>query len=127
MDKIIYGGDTETLEGEPLSMQFYSEDIACNDMFFCNAGNAASKFFAWLEKRKKNCQHVIYVHNLSFDLVEFLWGHHAKLVTSTGEYDFITSPLPFIHLRPVLVPALPELMPSSFNTFFINRSFTYLK
>jgi hypothetical protein len=88
MDKYIYGGDTETLEGEPLSMQFYSEDIACDEIFFCTARDAADKFFKWIGKRKRNAQHVIYVHNLSFDLVEFLWGHHAKLVSTTGEYDF---------------------------------------
>lgn len=88
MDKFIYGGDTETLHGEPMTLQFYSEDVACDEIHFVDRKSAAKKFFDWVNKRKRNAQHVVYVHNLSFDLIEFLWGHHAKLVSSSGDYDF---------------------------------------
>lgn len=88
MDKIIYGGDSETLNGEPLSFQFYSEDIACNDMMFVNAKGATQKFIQWCDKRKPHMLHVIYVHNLSFDLPEFFWGCKEKLVENGGEFDF---------------------------------------
>jgi DNA polymerase type B, organellar and viral len=88
VDKIIYGGDTETVRGKPNSMQFYSEDIACNDMIFCDEGNARKKFLSWCDKRKRKVQHVVYVHNLAFDLIEFLWGTHERLIENSGEFDF---------------------------------------
>jgi DNA polymerase type B, organellar and viral. len=88
MDKYIYGGDTETLRGKPLSMQFYSEDTSCDEIHFVNEDTAAKTFLAWVAKRKRNVQHVVYVHNLGFDLPEFFWGHHAKLISGSGEFQF---------------------------------------
>lgn len=88
MDKIIYGGDTETIKGLPMTMQFYSEDVACSDIFFVSAATAADTFLKWCAKRRRNVSHVVYVHFLSFDLPEFLWGHHAKLVGPGGDFDF---------------------------------------
>lgn len=88
MDKIIYGGDTETLHGKPMTLQFYSEDVACSDIFFVNEKSARARFIKWLDSRRQRCQHVVYVHNLSFDLVEFLWGYHAKLNTASGDFSF---------------------------------------
>lgn len=88
VDKIIYGGDTETVRGKPNSMQFYSEDIACNDMIFCDETDARKKFLQWCDKRKRKVQHVVYVHNLAFDLIEFLWGTHERLIENSGEFDF---------------------------------------
>lgn len=84
MDKIIYGGDSETVRGKPNSFQFYSEDIACNDIIFVNESNALQKFIDWCNKRKRGMQHVIYVHNLAFDLIEFFWGCHEKLVAGNA-------------------------------------------
>jgi DNA polymerase type B, organellar and viral len=88
VDKLIYGGDTETVNGKPNSMQFYSEDIACNDMIFCDETDAREKFFRWCDKRKRKTQHVVYIHNLAFDLIEFLWGKHERLIENNGEFDF---------------------------------------
>lgn len=88
MDKYVYGGDAETKNGEPLSLQFYSEDCACDEIIFCNSQTAAKKFLDWCNRRRKHVQHVAYVHNLDFDLVEFLWGYHSKLIQPGGEFDF---------------------------------------
>lgn len=88
MDKIIYGGDTETVNGRPLSMQFYSEDVACDQITFVNAKSATSSFLSWCGSRKAHCLHVVYIHNLGFDLIEFLWSHYAKLVEGNGEFEF---------------------------------------
>lgn len=88
MDKIIYGADTETHEGEPMTLQFYSEDIACDEIHYVGPGNAAKTFIKWCKSRKRNIAHVLYIHNLGFDLIELLWGHHPKLVTSGGEFEF---------------------------------------
>lgn len=88
VDKIIYGADSETVRGEPNSIQFYSEDVPCDAIYFVNGNTARKKFLEWCDKRRKNCQHVVYVHVLDFDLVSFLWGMHAKLNTATGDFCF---------------------------------------
>lgn len=88
MDKIVYGADTETLDGEPLSLQFYSEDVACDEIYFVNARTAADRFAKWCKGRRRGVLHVVYIHNLEFDLPELLWGHHEKLVQNHGEFDF---------------------------------------
>lgn len=88
MDKYVYGGDTETFNGKPLTLQFYSEDCSCDDMFFVNERTAADTFIKWCSKRRRSVLHVVYIHNLSFDLIELLWGHHGKLVENGGEFQF---------------------------------------
>lgn len=86
MDKYIYGADSETLKGHPMTFQFYSEDCECDDIFWVNPRTAMKQFFAWCDKRRRKCQHVLYVHHLEFDLPEFLWGAHDNLVD--GEFQF---------------------------------------
>lgn len=88
MDKFIYGADSETLDGKPMSFQFYSEHCACDSIHFVNEKNAAKNFLAWCAKRKPHVQHVVYVHNLDFDLIEFLWGYHAHLIAPGGDFSF---------------------------------------
>lgn len=88
MDKFIYGADSETLDGKPLSFQFYSEHTACDSIYFVNEKNAAKCFLEWCGRRKRGVQHVVYVHNLDFDLIEFLWGYHPKLVGPGGDFLF---------------------------------------
>lgn len=92
MDKIIYGADTETCRGEPNSLQFYSEDVACDEIFFVTKHTAMKRTLEWCAKRRRNVLHVVYVHNLPFDLPEFFYGSHAKLVSNSGEFDFNTGP-----------------------------------
>jgi hypothetical protein len=88
MDRIIYGGDTETVNGEPNSLQFYSEHVACDDFYIVNKHTALKTFIQWCDKRKAHVEHIIYVHNLKFDLVEFLYGLHHKLVADGDEFRF---------------------------------------
>lgn len=88
LDRIIYGGDTETVEGEPNTMQFYSEDVSCNDIYFVDKKTSLKRFIKWCDQRKQKAEHVIYVHLLRFDLVEFLYGAHPKLVEDGGEFSF---------------------------------------
>jgi DNA polymerase type B, organellar and viral len=88
MGRIIYGGDTETVEGEPNSLQFYSEDVACEDFYIVNQHNALKTFLKWCASRSLGNEHVVYIHNLKFDLVELLYGVHERLAEAGGEYDF---------------------------------------
>jgi hypothetical protein len=88
VDKFIYGGDTETIRGKPMTLQFYSEDIACSDIFFVDERNARDVFLKWCGQRRRDHEHVVYIHHLAFDLIELVWGSHAKLVSGGGEFEF---------------------------------------
>lgn len=90
INKIIYGADTETVHGKPLTLQFFSEQTACDEIHFVGEDTALKTFLKWCARRVKDCQHVVYVHNLEFDLPEFLWGKHPLLITSGsgGDFDF---------------------------------------
>jgi hypothetical protein len=91
VDKIIYGGDTETVDGKPNSIQFYSEDTACQDIFFCDYKTAQKKFLAWCGSRKPRVNHVVYLHNLKFDLVELFCYERNRLVENGSEFRFDTN------------------------------------
>lgn len=86
MDRLIYGGDTETVHGQPNTMQFYSEDVAVSQIFFVDKSDALRTFLKWCGSLKQHHEHVIYIHFLSFDLPELLYGKHELL--AIGEYDF---------------------------------------
>lgn len=88
MDKYIYGADTETLEGEPMTFQFYSEDCDEETISFVNPDTALKTFLHWCGQRKRNAEHVVYVHNLAFDATEFLWrpDFHKEMASPGGEF-----------------------------------------
>lgn len=88
MDKIIYGGDTETCKGLPMTLQFYSEDIAHEKIYFVDRHSATRTFLRWCGERQRNCAHVVYVHFLQFDLVEFLFSAYEKLAGIGGSFEF---------------------------------------
>lgn len=90
MRKYLYGGDTETIQGEPLTFQFYSEDYACDDILWITDPSRASRMLTdWCRKLPSRAQHIIYVHNLNFDMVSFFWDVKHKLVEApSGEFDF---------------------------------------
>lgn len=88
LDRIIIGGDTETVQGEPNTLQFYSEDIPLDKIFFVNNHTALKTFVKWMDSLKVRAEYVIYVHNLKFDLPEFLYGKHGKLVEDGSEFSF---------------------------------------
>lgn len=84
----IYGADTETLHGKPMTLQFYSEDTDCNEIIFVNEHTALSATLDWCNARKLDAIHVVYCHNLTFDLPEFLYGVHTELAQPGGQFDF---------------------------------------
>lgn len=88
MDKIIYGADTETVKGEPNTLQFYSEDIRHERIEFVTPKSACAKFIKWCDERKPRVLHVVYIHNLAFDIVELFWGVHERLNGNGGEFEF---------------------------------------
>src|SRR3970282_2652768 len=89
VDVLIYGADSETLHGEPMTLQFFSKDVKLNELHWVNKKTAQRTFLAFCNRLQRDCLHVVYVHNLDFDLPEFLWGSHSKLIgEGSGEYKF---------------------------------------
>ena len=91
MAKYIYGGDTETLDGSPMTFQFFSLDTPrpTEALIWTSPERAAKDFARWVRSLQRKVEHVVYVHNLEFDLIEFLWMHHARLVgEGSGEFEF---------------------------------------
>jgi len=70
-----------------MTLQFYSEDIAHEEIHFVNAKSATGTFLRWCSKRSRNCSHVVYVHKLDFDLVEFLFSAYEMLVGVGGSFE----------------------------------------
>ena len=94
MDVLIYGADSETIDGQPLSLQFFSKDVKdCEHIVFVDHKSSQKQFFKFLGKLQRECLHVFYVHNLDFDLPEFLWRSKTKLVENgSGEFKFKSGP-----------------------------------
>jgi hypothetical protein len=88
VDKIIYGADTETVKGKPNSFQFFSDDSHCRDHILVSPHNARNTFLRWCRARRPNVLHVVYIHNLKFDLPELLYGCESRLVANGGEFEF---------------------------------------
>lgn len=90
MRKFLYGGDTETMEGAPISFQFYSDQANRDDMIWIDDARYASRaLMKWCRSLVSHAQHVVYVHNLEFDMVSFFWNRKDELVsTASGEFEF---------------------------------------
>lgn len=86
--RYIYGADTETIHGLPLTLQLYSEDAGFDDIAFVTEKNALKKWLSWCAAMKSHAEHVIYIHNLDFDLPELFFGEHARFITPDGDFEF---------------------------------------
>ena len=85
----VIGFDTETREGPPITVQFYSEHLpSINACVFVNGKNVLDKTLRHL---KKHCQtggcYVLYGHNLTFDLLSMFYPVYEKLVMNKGQFD----------------------------------------
>lgn len=88
--KYLYGGDTETNGGRPITFQFFSEAAGREDLIWIdNPATASRILMKWCNSLQSHAQHVVYVHNLEFDMVSFFWDRKEKLVSTTsGEFEF---------------------------------------
>lgn len=76
----VIGVDSETMEGHPISFQFFGDD--CPDkglMVWTKSKTSTRDFFKALEsilKYAKGTETVLFGHNLAFDLVSFFHDRH---------------------------------------------------
>lgn len=90
--RYIYGCDTETIHGLPMTLQLYSEDANFDEIAFVTEATAMKQFLKWAARMKSDAEHVIYIHNLDFDLPELFFGRHAELITPDGDFTFEAGP-----------------------------------
>lgn len=75
----VIGCDSETLNGPPITMQFYSEHCRkINGCVFIGKRRAIDVFLSQLAKLPSG-HYRMYGHNLEFDMLSFLWEARAKL------------------------------------------------
>lgn len=87
----IYGLDTETINGEPLTMQF--SDGKKDLVKWVNKKTITQKFFDILRTlpQDRNNKSIIYVLNLLFDFCQLFYPYWKKLITQEkekGQFDF---------------------------------------
>lgn len=85
----IVGFDTETVEGPPELVQFYSEDQGnLTGHIWVNGETVTQKVLEYFEARMMG-SYVIFAHNLAFDLVSIFYPMYSLLVQKrTGEFSF---------------------------------------
>lgn len=84
----IIGFDTETMEGPPITVQFYSEHLpSINACIFVTEGNVLDKTLRHLAKHCKRGEFVLYGHNLKFDLLSMFYPVKRELVRKRGEFE----------------------------------------
>jgi len=86
MDVIVHGADSETFHGRPMTLQFYSGDLEYEQCLWVDEHTATQGFFEWAESLPRQCLHVVYCHNLDFDLPEFFWSFKEELITAGGDF-----------------------------------------
>lgn len=85
----IIGFDTETNQGPPITVQFYSEQLPqVNVCLFVNGKNVVDKTLRHLAKHCKSGEYIVYGHNLTFDLLSLFYPVCEKLVMKKGAFEF---------------------------------------
>lgn len=76
----VLGFDSETLQGPPITLQFYGEHNVgrFNGCMFIGQRRAMDVFLAQLKKLKPG-HYRMYGHNLEFDMLSALWEQRAKM------------------------------------------------
>lgn len=84
----IIGFDTETREGPPITVQFFSQHLPrINTCIFVNEENVLEKSLQHLKKHCKQGHYVLYGHNLKFDLTSMFWPVRDQLVNRRGAFE----------------------------------------
>jgi hypothetical protein len=79
-DIVVLGMDTETLQGPPITMQFYSEGLKrFSGCVFIGKRAPTTVFLAQLAKLPPG-RYRMYGHNLEFDMLSLLWNVRTHLL-----------------------------------------------
>lgn len=86
----IIGFDTETMEGPPITAQFFSEQLpSINACLFVSESDVTQHCLRHLYKYCKYGEYVVYGHNLKFDMLSLFYPRARELVKkSDGSFEF---------------------------------------
>lgn len=86
-DYTVIGGDTETCDGYPITLQF--ERAGSSVIMPCNGENATERFLVYCEHlRSLEIPHpYIFVHNLKFDMISFFYDNKEKFTDEEFLFD----------------------------------------
>jgi len=89
-DIIVWGADSETHDGPPISLQFHSYDQPQSTRIYQVKERTATKtFFRHLDKFcDPNKHYRIYGHYLEFDLLSFMWDVRHELIGNHGVFNY---------------------------------------
>ena len=86
---IVIGCDTETFNGEPMTLQFYSNDKDIKRVIFCDKNDSFEKFVNFCnELPQQNQTYIMYALNLEYDLIGFLYSQKEQLIKNKGVFCF---------------------------------------
>lgn len=91
MHVIPIGVDTETCRGEPITFQFYSEELKDETLIFLRSPRQATReFFRYLDSlpATRDRHYVLFGHNLAFDMVSFFYDRHRELRNESIEAEW---------------------------------------
>ena len=88
----IIGADSETLFGEPMTFQFFGDDCPKTGIIqWVKPKKATEQFLKILEsviRGGDNIQTIVFVHNLTFDMISFLFDRHEILKNEEFSFDY---------------------------------------
>ena len=89
-DIVVWGFDTETWDGPPISLQFHSDDQPQSTRIYQVKERTATKtFFRHLDKFcDPGKLYRVYGHYLEFDLLSAMWDVKHELIGNHGVFEF---------------------------------------
>lgn len=88
----VIGVDSETMEGEPITFQFYGDDCPDNGLMVWTKSKTATRDFLGaltkILRHKKSTETVLFGHNLAFDLVSFFHDRHIMFKNEEFSFSF---------------------------------------
>jgi hypothetical protein len=90
MNHVIIGCDSETLNGPPITFQFYSKDKPNLDhIVFTSEKKSTDDFFDYLNTLPKTGEtYILYGHNLSFDVISFFWSVKDRFLNEEVDFTY---------------------------------------
>lgn len=80
----VIGGDSETCNGKPFLLQFYSNQIILDNLIWIDEHTATRKFLRFCSELPEG-NTVIFFHNLQYDLISLFYDRHIAF--TSGDFS----------------------------------------
>lgn len=82
----IIGIDSETINGKPLTFQFFCPELSMEEVFWTSEKTASNDFISYLKNLPEGVYH-LYGLNLEFDLIEFFYNHKKHFIINSFDFE----------------------------------------